>query len=285
MSLASSVTSRSNCASRVGRQRRPFLDRAVELRALRRIGPALEIGEGRLVRRDHAAARAGLDRHIAQRQPPFDRQRPDRRAGEFDGVAGRAVGADMGDDRQHDVLGRNAGRCDAIDGDAHARRLLLPDRLRHQHMRHFGGADAEGVGAERAVGRGVAVAADDQQARQGQALLGADDMHDALPGIVQAEQLDAVLRGILLDLAHHPRQLGIGDVAPRAARRHVMVGDAEGQAGLGDRDARAPPACRRRGTSPHERSGGRPRAATGRPRGRRSHGRPRACRSGFAAGS
>ena len=67
-------------------------------------------------------------------------------------------------------------------------------------MRHFGGADAEGVGAERAVGRGVAVAAHDQQARQGQALLGTDDMHDALPGIVQAEQLDAVLGGVLLDL-------------------------------------------------------------------------------------
>ena len=177
------------------------------------------------------------------------------------------------------------GAAAAIDGDAHARRLLLPDRLRHQHMRHFGGADAEGVGAERAVGRGVAVAADDQQARQGQALLGADHMHDALPGIVQAEQLDAVLGGVLLDLAHHPRQLGIGDVAPRAARRHVMVGDAEGQARLGDRDARAPPACRRRGTSPRARSGGRPRAATGRPRGGRSRGRPRACRSGFGAGS
>ena len=83
----------------------------------------------------------------------------------------RAVGADMRDDREHDVLGGDARRGTAIDRDAHALRLLLPDRLRHQHMRDFGGADAERVGAERAVGRGVAVAADDQQARQGQALL------------------------------------------------------------------------------------------------------------------
>ena len=74
----------------------------------------------------------------------------------------------------------------AVDGDAHALRLFLPDRLRHQHMRDFGGADAEGVGAERAMRRGVAVAADDQQAGQGQALLGADDMHDALARIVAA---------------------------------------------------------------------------------------------------
>ena len=62
-------------------------------------------------------------------------------------------------------------------------------------------------------------------------------MHDALPGIVEPEQLDAVLRGILLDLPHHARELGIGDVAARAARRHVMVGDAEGEARLGDRHA------------------------------------------------
>ena len=104
-------------------------------------------------------------------------------------------------------------------------------------MRDFGGADAKGVSAERAVGRGVAVAADDQQARQRQALLGADHMHDALPGIVQPEQLDAMLCRIFLDLAHHPRELGIGDILPRAAGRHVMVGHAEGQARLGDLDA------------------------------------------------
>ena len=132
-------------------------------------------------------------------------------------------------------------------------RLLLPDRLRHQHMRHFGRADAERIGAERAVGRGVAVAADDQQARQRQPLLGPDHMDDALPRIVQAEQLDAVLRRVLLDLPHHPRQLGIGDVLARAARRHVVVGHAEGQAGLGDLARRARPACRRRETSPHAR--------------------------------
>ena len=75
------------------------------------------------------------------------------------------------------------------------------------------------------------------QARQGQALLRPDDMDDALSRIVEPEQLDAVLGRVLLDLPHHARHLGIGDVAPRAARRHVVVGDAEGQARLGDRHA------------------------------------------------
>ena len=76
----------------------------------------------------------------------------------------------------------------AVDRDAHALRLLLPQRLRHQHMRHLGGADAEGVGAERAVRGGVAVAADDREARQGQPLLRADHMDDALARIAEAEQ-------------------------------------------------------------------------------------------------
>ncbi len=221
----------------VGRELRPLLDGAVELRALRRIGPALQIGERRLVRRDHAAAGAGLDRHVAERQPAFDRQRADRGAGELHGAAGRAVGADLGDDREHDVLAGDARRGLAVHRHPHPLRPLLPDRLRHQHMGHLGRADAERVGAERAVGRGVAVAADDQQAGQGEALLRPDHMDDALPRIVEAEQLDAVLGGVLLDLAHHARELGIGDIGPRAARRHVMVGDAEGQPRLGDRDA------------------------------------------------
>ena len=112
----------------------------------------------------------------------------------------RAASADMRDDGERDVLGRDARRRAAIDRDPHAPRLALPDRLRHQHMGDFGRADAERIGAERAMSRGVAVAADDQQTRQREALLGADHMHDALPRIVEAEQLDPMLRRILFEL-------------------------------------------------------------------------------------
>jgi hypothetical protein len=45
----------------------------------------------------------------------------------------------------------------------------------------LGRADAEGQRAEGAMRRGVAVAADDGHARQGEALLRPDDVHDALP--------------------------------------------------------------------------------------------------------
>ncbi len=102
-------------------------------------------------------------------------------------------------------------------------------------MRHFGRADAEGVGAERAVGRGVAVAAHDQQARQRQALFRADHMHDALTRIAQAEQTDAVCGGVGLEIGDHRRDRRIGDRAVAGVGRHVMIGNAEGEPRLGHR--------------------------------------------------
>jgi hypothetical protein len=59
-------------------------------------------------------------------------------------------------------------------------RFLLDQRLRGQHMLGLGRADAEGERPERAMRGGVAVAADDRRAGQGQPQLGADDMDDAL---------------------------------------------------------------------------------------------------------
>ena len=60
--------------------------------------------------------------------------------------------------------------------------LRLQQRLRGQHVLDFARADAEGQGAERAVRRRVAVAADDRHARLRVAQLGADDVDDALRG-------------------------------------------------------------------------------------------------------
>jgi hypothetical protein len=66
-------------------------------------------------------------------------------------------------------------------------------------MADLGGADAEGEGAERAVGAGVAVAADDGLAGLRDAELGSDDVHDAAQ-VLHAEQLDAEVGAVLLEL-------------------------------------------------------------------------------------
>ena len=90
-------------------------------------------------------------------------------------------------------------------------------------------ADAKGKGAEGAVGRGVAVAANDAGTGQRQALLRPDDMNDALARIVDVEQPDAVLRRIVVKLLDHPGNIGRGRRVPVAAHRHVVVAHPEGQ--------------------------------------------------------
>ena len=64
-------------------------------------------------------------------------------------------------------------------------------------MFHFGRADAMRQRAESAVRRGMAVAADDRHARQGETLFRADDMDDPLPHVVLRIILDAEVRGVL----------------------------------------------------------------------------------------
>ena len=89
---------------------------------------------------------------------------------------------DLADEVQDHVLGRDAGAELAVDAELERLGLRLQQRLRGQHVLDFAGADAEGQRAERAVRRGVAVAADDRHAGLRVALLGADDVDDALRG-------------------------------------------------------------------------------------------------------
>ena len=78
------------------------------------------------------------------------------------GATLRTVSAHLCNNRERDVLGGYASDSLAAHGDAHALRSLLPDCLRHQDVRDLGGADAEGVSAESAMCRRVAVAAHDE---------------------------------------------------------------------------------------------------------------------------
>ena len=66
-------------------------------------------------------------------------------------------------------------------GDPHRLRPLLHHALGREHVLDLGGADPEGQRAEGAVGRGVAVAADDRHPRLGDAQLRADHVDDPLP--------------------------------------------------------------------------------------------------------
>lgn len=80
------------------------------------------------------------------------------------------------------------------------RGLLHPQGLGRQDVAALGRADAEGEGADAAMGGGVGIVADDGGARQADALLGADDMDDALARVARAVERDAVPGGVAPDV-------------------------------------------------------------------------------------
>ena len=83
----------------------------------------------------------------------------------FDHVAGAAIGRDLADEIENQILGRDAAAELAIDPQFQRLRLELQQRLRRQHVLDFARANAERQRAERAVRGGVAVAANDRHAR------------------------------------------------------------------------------------------------------------------------
>ena len=69
---------------------------------------ALQVGEGRFIGGDHAAAGAHFDAHIADGHAGFHREVADGGAGVFDEIAGGAAGGDLCDDIEDDVFGDDA---------------------------------------------------------------------------------------------------------------------------------------------------------------------------------
>ena len=74
------------------------------------------------------------------------------------------------------------------------------------------------------MGGGVGIAADEGDARQGEAELGADDVDDALIAVAQAEQLDAVLTAVVCQGFHLVAGQWILNAVRQPGRRHVVIG-------------------------------------------------------------
>ncbi len=144
----------------------------------------------------------------------------------------RALRADAPDDHQDQVFRGGAQRQLPVDADAHVLREPVHQRLRGQHVLDLGGADAEAQRAERAVGGGVAVAADHHHAGADHAVLGRDDVLDALQRVVGVEQRNVVALAVAPEVAGLQRRGRVLDdaVAHRvrgndvAHGRHVLPG-------------------------------------------------------------
>jgi hypothetical protein len=114
-----------------------------------------------------------------------------------------------------------------------------------------GGADAPGQGAEATERAGVAVRADQGDARQRDALLGRHHVHDALAVVAEVEEVDAggprggPRGGDELGAARHP-----GGVAAAGEGVHDVVHRAEHLLGVPDRAARGRKPLQRHAAGP-----------------------------------
>src|SRR6266849_1407353 len=106
--------------------------------------PAVEIRETSFIRRDHSRSRTRLDAHVAERHAPFHGKLAYSFACVFDYVTRSAIGSDLTDYSQRQVLRRHAFRQGATHVNQHSARLILWQALRCEHMLDFAGADAEG---------------------------------------------------------------------------------------------------------------------------------------------
>jgi hypothetical protein len=162
----------------------PVRERAIPRGALGRVLAALQIVVRGLVGIHVPAARAALDAHVTDGHALVHGEAVEHVARVFVGEAHAAVHAQLLDDVEDDVLGVHAGPQLPVHFDAPDLQLFHGQGLRGQHVADLRGADAEGQGAERAVGGGVRIAAADGHARLGEAALGANDVdHAVLVGV------------------------------------------------------------------------------------------------------
>ena len=104
---------------------------------------------------------------------------------------------------ENNVLGVHAGAKFAVHLDATNLERTERHRLGGEHVAHLAGADAERDRAKRTVGGSVGIAASDRGAGLRDALLGPDDVDDALLARGAVKEGDAELGAVFADLVHH----------------------------------------------------------------------------------
>ena len=162
-------------------ERQPVLDGLIPILAIGAHGTAFEIIEGDLVGGDDTGAGACLDGHVGNGHAGLHGERLDCGACELDRATGATGSSDNATDVEDDVLGGDTFIKLSIDTDEHILCLGLGQGLSGKNVLYLRGADAEGHGAESAMGGRVRVAAYCRTSGESKALLRSDDVNNALP--------------------------------------------------------------------------------------------------------
>ena len=138
-------------------------------------------------------------------------------------MAYAAVHANVADDAQDNVLGRDAVGQRAVHAHLHSLGPRQSQALRAQYLLDLGGPDGHCQRAQGAVRGGVAIAADDGLTRLRVALLRPYDVHDALAGAVHVVEGEPELVAVVGQRLHLPARRLVRDGQGAVGGRHVVV--------------------------------------------------------------
>ena len=124
---------------------------------------------------------------------------------------------------ENHVLGIDSGQELSADLDAAHLQFAQRHSLRREHVADLRRADAERNRPERPVRARMRVTARDRRARLRNALLGPDDVHDALLAACAVEKRDARRGAILAQLFHHGLRERIAVGLSKLISRHDVV--------------------------------------------------------------
>ncbi len=153
-----------------------------------------------MVGSNEPASRAAFNAHIADRHPSFHGKTPDGRTGVFNKIPRPSAGCNFGDDVQDHILGRDPLSEITFNIDPHPFGFWLKNTLGGQNHFHFAGPNSKGHAAESPVRRSVTVAADNGHPRLRDPQLGANDVHNALEGMIQPVKGNPVFLTVLSEL-------------------------------------------------------------------------------------
>ena len=125
------------------------------------MGPVFHILIGGLIRSHHAGSGTRFDRHVADGHPTIHGECADGASTVFQNITGTTPGANLGDDRQNDVLCGYTGAQITVNIDRHRFKWCQRQCLSGQHVLHFAGANTKGHRTKSAMGGGVRITTDD----------------------------------------------------------------------------------------------------------------------------
>ena len=207
----------------------PEFDGAIEFLGSK--GPASQVVEGRLVRRDHTGAGTGLDRHVADGHAFFHREVSNHLPCVLQHISVSTRGGQLAYQIENQIFGRDSGCQLSIDSQFVGFGEILQKRLGRQDVFDFAGSDSEGQSAEGPVGCRVGITADDGHSRLGVPEFRTDDMDDSLVWIVEVIETDSELFAVVperIDLLARDR---IGDGQGSIGGWDVVIGSGDGALG------------------------------------------------------